>query len=94
MEECRSALLKLMLETSSKKKRRGSMSTFKMTRTFRIMMAAILAAGVASAALAASDRSRKFVPPIWPEETIYRPECKIVQADGSWLRCVPAERDW
>jgi hypothetical protein len=62
------------------------MSAFEMTRTFRIMMVAIIAAGVASAASAPSDRSGKFVPPNWPEETIYRPEC-------SWLPCVSAERD-
>ena len=72
------------------------MSTFKMTRTFGIMMVAIaiITAAVASHASAASDRSGKFGPANWPEETIYRPECRIVQADGSWLPCGPAERDW
>ncbi len=70
------------------------MSAFKMTRTFRIIMAAIIAAGVASPASAASDRSGKFGPANWPEETIYRPECRIVQSDGSWLPCGLGERDW
>jgi hypothetical protein len=70
------------------------MSTFKMTRTFAIMMVAIIAAAVASPASAASDRSGKFGPANWPEETIYRPECRIVQADGTWLPCGPAEPNW
>jgi hypothetical protein len=84
-----------MLETSSKKNgEEDSMSTTKMRRTFGIMMIAIIASGVASAASAASDRSHKLVPPNWPEETIYRPECKIVRADGSLLPCIPVERDW
>jgi hypothetical protein len=84
-----------MRETSSKKNREeDSMSAFRMTRTFGIMMVAIIAAGVVSPASAASDRSHKFVPPNWPEETIYRPECKIVRADGSLLPCIPVERDW
>ena len=70
------------------------MSAFKMTRTFGIMMVAIIAAGVTSAALAATDRSGKFAPANWPEETIYRPECWVIQTDGSWLVCGRAERDW
>jgi hypothetical protein len=70
------------------------MSAFKMTRTFRIIMVAIIAAGVASPASAASDRSGKFGPANWPEETIYRPECRIVQTDGTWLPSRRAECDW
>jgi hypothetical protein len=64
------------------------MSAFNITRT--IVTAAIIASATLPAA-AASDRSGKFTSQSWPEETIYRPECRIVQSDGSWLPC---GRDW
>jgi hypothetical protein len=69
------------------------MSAFKMTCAV-IVMVIIIVAVVASPASAASDRRSKFAPANWPEETIYRPECRIVRADGTWLRCSPMERDW
>jgi hypothetical protein len=69
------------------------MSTFNMTRAIGIMMIAV-AAGMASAASAASDRSDKFAPTQGPEETIYRPECRIVQTDGTWLPSRRVECDW
>jgi hypothetical protein len=83
-----------MLAKPSKKTAEDGMSSFNMARAFGIMMVAALAAGVTSPASASSDRSGKFAAPSWPEETIYRPECRTVQADGSWRPCGPAERDW
>ena len=68
------------------------MSSLKVTCMFAIVTVAIIAAAVASAASAASERSGKFVPPNWPDETIYRPDCQIVQTDGGWLPCVTAKR--
>jgi hypothetical protein len=67
------------------------MSTFIMTRTFGIMMIAIIAA---SPALAASERLGKFAPANSQEETIYRPECRIAQTDGTWLPSRRVECDW
>jgi hypothetical protein len=69
------------------------MSTFTTIRAIGIAMFAIMATTVASPAAAASDQSSKFAPANWPEETVYRPECRIVKADGSWLRCALVERD-
>jgi hypothetical protein len=63
------------------------MSAFKMTRAIKILMVTVIVAVVALPASAASDRSSKFAPANWPEETIYRPECRIVQADGTWVGC-------
>jgi hypothetical protein len=70
------------------------MSTFKTTHAFGFLMVAIIAAGLKSPASGATDRSDKLALPNWPEETIYRPECRIIQTDGSWLPCGPAERNW
>jgi hypothetical protein len=58
-----------------------------------LLTCAALAAG-SVAALAASDRTGKFSAPSWPEETIYKPECRSVHADGTWVRCSSIERDW
>jgi hypothetical protein len=69
------------------------MSTSKMTRTFGVMMAAIIA-GLAFPASAASERSGKFAPASSQEETIYRPECRIVQTNGTWLPSRRVECDW
>jgi hypothetical protein len=69
------------------------MSTFEMTRTFGIMMVAIIG-GMASPASAASERSGKFAPASSQEETIYRPECRIAQTDGTWLPSRRLECDW
>ena len=68
------------------------MSTFDKTRTFGIMMLAIIA--TASPAPAASQRSGEFAPAGSQEETIYRPECRVVQTDGSWLPSRRVECDW
>ena len=67
------------------------MSTFK-TGAAGIALAVIVAASAAPA-WAASDRSGKFASPNWPEETIYRPECRIVRADGTWLPCGAVDRE-
>ena len=69
------------------------MSTLQMTRAIGIMMVAIIA-GMASPASAASERSGKFAPANSQEETIYRPECRIVQADGTWVPSRRVECDW
>jgi hypothetical protein len=68
--------------------------SFKMTRTIGVLAVAVIAANVASPAAAAPGRSGKFAPASWPEETIYQPECQIVQGDGSRLSCSRSERDW
>jgi hypothetical protein len=70
------------------------MSDLKITNAIKIVMITVFVAVVVSPVLAASDRSSKFAPRSWPEETIYRPECRIVRADGTWLGCSPMERDW
>jgi hypothetical protein len=69
------------------------MSTLQTTRGIGIMAVAVIV-GLASPASAASERLGKFAPASSPEETIYRPECRIVQADGSWLPSRRAECDW
>jgi hypothetical protein len=69
------------------------MSAFNMRRAIGVMAVAIIAVSVASPASAAPERLGKFAPANGPEETIYRPECRIVQADGSWLPCGRVERD-
>jgi hypothetical protein len=58
-----------------------------------LLTAAALVAGCASG-WAASDRSGKFGPANWPEETIYKPDCRSVRADGTWANCGHADRDW
>jgi len=70
------------------------MSAFNITRAVGIVIAGFIAANVTSPGWADSDRSSKFAAPNWPEETIYRPECRVVQADGSWLPCGRANREW
>jgi hypothetical protein len=69
------------------------MGIHSMRSALGLLTAAALVAG-STAAWAASDRSGKFSPRNWPEETIYKPECRSVQADGTWLSCIPADRDW
>jgi hypothetical protein len=69
------------------------MGVLSMRSVIGLVTAAAVVAGSATA-WAASDRSGKFSAPNWPEETIYKPECRTVQADGTWLRCGPAEREW
>jgi hypothetical protein len=69
------------------------MSTFNTTRSIGIMIVAIVAAATAFPASAAWDRSGKFAPPNWPEETTYPPECRIVQGHGTWLPCSAVDCD-
>jgi hypothetical protein len=69
------------------------MSTFKTTRALGIVMVALNAAGVEATPSAAPDGSSQFAVANWPEETIYRPECRILQSDGGWVPCVAAEGD-
>jgi hypothetical protein len=83
-----------MLAKSSRNKEKDKhMSTLQMTRGIGMVMIAIMA-GMASPASAASERSGKFAPANSPEETIYRPECRIVQADGTWVPSRRVECDW
>jgi hypothetical protein len=70
------------------------MSSFDMTRAISVMAVVIFTAGGAFPTSAASDRLGKFSPTNSPEETIYRLECRIVQADGTWLPSRRAECDW
>ena len=87
-------LATLRLATSSRNKEKDKpMSTFNKTAGTGIMMVAIIA-GMASPASAASERSGKFAPANSQEETIYRPECRIVQADGTWVPSRRVECDW
>jgi hypothetical protein len=66
-----------------------------MTRAIGIiMMAAVIAAGMACPASAGSERSGKFTPANLPEETIYRLECRLFQPDGTWLPSPRVECDW
>jgi hypothetical protein len=69
------------------------MSTFEITGILGIMVTAIIA-GLASPASAAAERLGKFDPANFQEETIYRPECRIVQTDGTWLPSRRVECDW
>ena len=69
------------------------MSAFEITPIFGMIMAAIIA-GLASPASAAPERSGKFAPASSQEETIYRPECRIVQTDGTWLPSRRVECEW
>jgi hypothetical protein len=69
------------------------MSAFEIMTTFGIIIAAVVA-GLASPASAAPERSGKFGPANSQEETIYRPECRIVQTDGTWLPSRRVECDW
>ena len=69
------------------------MSAFEITPTFGIIMVAVVA-GLAFPASAARERSGKFAPANSQEETIYLPECRIVQTDGTWLPSRRVECDW
>jgi hypothetical protein len=69
------------------------MGVYSMKTAIALLTCAALAAG-SVAALAASDRTGRFSAPSWPEETIYKPECRSVHADGTWVRCSSIERDW
>jgi hypothetical protein len=69
------------------------MGVHHMRTVIGLLTAVALAAG-STVAWAASDRSGKFSTPNWPEETIYKPDCRTVQADGIWFRCTAADRDW
>jgi hypothetical protein len=64
------------------------------TRGLRIVLVSIIVAGMAGSASAASERSGKFGPANWPEETIHYPECRIAQTDGTWLPSRRVECDW
>jgi hypothetical protein len=71
------------------------MSAYNMTPAIGIiMMVAVIAAGMVCAASASSERSGKFSAANSPEETIYRPECRVVQSDGTWLPSRRVECDW
>jgi hypothetical protein len=70
------------------------MSIFKTTGALGIMMVALIAAALGVPASAAPGGSGEFAPANWPEETIYRPECRVLQSDGSWLPCLAVEGDW
>jgi hypothetical protein len=70
------------------------MSAFNRTRAIGVMAVAIIAVSVASLVSAAPERLGKFAPANGPEETIYRPECRIVQTDGTWLPSRRVECDW
>jgi hypothetical protein len=78
---------------STKNKEDRDMSASNIRRIFGIVIAAVMAASVVPQSWAASDRTGKFAPASWPDETIYRPECRMVQADGSWRYCGPLDRD-
>jgi hypothetical protein len=69
------------------------MSSFR-KRTIGVMAVVIITATGAFPTSAASDRLGKFAPANSPEETIYRPECRIVHTDGTWLPSRQAECDW
>jgi hypothetical protein len=70
------------------------MSSFHMRWAIGVTAVVIITAGGAFPTSAASDRLGKFAPANSPEETIYRPECRIVQTDGTWLPSRRAECDW
>jgi hypothetical protein len=70
------------------------MNSFNMTGAIGLMAVVIINAGGASHTSAATDRTGKFEPANSPEETIYQPECRIVQTDGTWLPSRRAECAW
>jgi hypothetical protein len=70
------------------------MNSFNMTCAIGVTAVVIITAGGAFPVSAAADRVGKFAPANSPEETIYRPECRIVQADGTWLPARSIECDW
>jgi hypothetical protein len=70
------------------------MNLFNMTGAIGVMAVVIITAGGASPISAAADRIGKFAPANAPEETIYQPEFRIVQTDGTWLPSRRAECAW
>jgi hypothetical protein len=90
----RRASLQLVIHVRLKHGGGQHMSSSTMTRAIGIIMIAIVAAAVACPASAASDRAGKFSPANSPQETVYRPECRIVQIDGSWLPSRRVECAW
>jgi hypothetical protein len=71
------------------------MNIYSITRAIGIItIVAVTAAGMPSAASTTTQPSGKFSLANSPEETIYRPECWIVQADGTWLPLRSVECDW
>jgi hypothetical protein len=70
------------------------MSSFSMTGAIGVMAVVIMTAGGAFPTSAATDRIGKFAPANSPQETIYQPECRIVQADGTWLPSLRPECAW
>jgi hypothetical protein len=70
------------------------MNSFNTAQAIGVVAAIIMTAAGVVPATAASDRLGKFAPASSPEETIYRPECRMVQADGTWLPSGRIECDW
>jgi hypothetical protein len=70
------------------------MTTYNMTRASWIIMVAILATAVACPVSGASGRSGTVAGPHWPEQTVYQPECRLSQGDGTWLPSRSVECDW
>jgi hypothetical protein len=68
------------------------MNSFNTAQAIAVVAAIIITAVVP--ATATSDRLGKFAPANSPEETVYRPECRMVQADGTWLPARSIECDW
>ena len=70
------------------------MSSFSMTGAIGVMAVVIMTAGGVFPTSAGADRVGKFAPANSPQETIYQPECRIVQTDGTWLPSRRAECAW
>jgi hypothetical protein len=70
------------------------MSSFSMTGATRVMAVVIMTAGGVFPVSAAADRVGKFAPANSPQETIYQPDCRIVQTDGTWLPSLRPECAW
>jgi hypothetical protein len=70
------------------------MSSFSMTGAIGVMAVVIMTSGGVFPTSAAEDRVSKFAPANSPQETIYQPECRIVQTDGTWLPSVRPECAW
>ena len=70
------------------------MSSFSMTGAIGVMAVVIMTAGGVFPTSAAADRAGKFGSANSPQETIYQPECRIVQTDGTWLPSRRAECAW
>jgi hypothetical protein len=70
------------------------MGGFSVIRGLRIVLVSIIVAGMACSTSATSERSGKFGPASWPEETVHYPECWIVQTDGTLLPARRIECGW